>query len=124
MTESEINQLADTIRETAFETHKYFKNGFLEKVYENSLRNRLRKQGLKIDQQLPISVLDEDGSIVGEYYADLIVEDLILIELKAAKALVDEHTAQTLAYLRATKYNHGILINFGSAKLQIRKFIQ
>lgn len=93
-------------------------------MYENSLRNRLRKQGLKIDQQLPISVLDEDGSIVGEYYADLIVEDLILIELKAAKALVDEHAAQTLAYLGATKYKHGILINFGSAKLQIRKFIQ
>jgi len=77
MKEEEINQLADTIRESAFAARKYFKNGFLEKVYENSLRNRLRKMGLNVEQQVAIPVLDEDGSVVGDYVADLIVEGSI-----------------------------------------------
>ena len=124
MNDSEVNKLADVVRETAFLTHRYFKNGFLEKVYENSLRNRLRKLGLKVEQQVPIPVVDEDGSTVGDYIADLLVEDLMLIELKAVKRIKDEHIAQVLAYLRATKMCHGLLINFGSQKLQIRKFIQ
>ena len=124
MKQSEINSLADTIRETAFSAHKYFKSGFLEKVYENSLRYRLRKIGLKVEQQIPIPVIDEDGSVVGDYVADLIVNDTILVELKAVKTIADEHTAQVLAYLRATDLHHGLLINFGSQKLQIRKFIQ
>lgn len=78
MEETEINRLADIIREAAYSAHEYFKNGFLEKVYENSLRNRLKKQGLKVEQQIPIPVLDKDGSVVGDYVADLIVEDSIL----------------------------------------------
>lgn len=123
MKESEINRLADTIRGMSFAAHTYFKNGFLEKVYENSLRNRLKKFGLKVDQQIPIPVIDEDGSVVGDYVADLIVENAIIIELKAVKSLIDEHIAQVLAYLRATEVRHGMLINFGSQKLQIRKFI-
>ncbi len=120
----DINKLADTIRECAFAAHKYFKNGFLEKVYENSLRNRLLKLSFKVEQQVAIPVLDEDGSVVGDYFADLVIENKVLIELKAVKGLTDEHTAQVLAYLRATDINHGLLINFGSPKLQIRKFIQ
>ncbi len=124
MKDAEINNLADTIRESAFAVHKYFRNGFLEKVYENSLRNRLQKIGLDVRQQVAIPVFDEDGAIVGDYFADLIVEDSVLIELKSAKGLVDEHIAQVLAYLRATDIKHGILINFGAPKLQIRKFIQ
>lgn len=123
MEESAVNSLADIIRENAFSAHTYFKNGFLEKVYENSLRNRLRKAGLKVEQQIPIPVIDEDGSVVGDYVADLIVEDTLLIELKAIKALSDEHTAQILAYLKTTQLKHGMLINFGSQKIQIRKFI-
>ena len=124
MNESEINQLADMIRETAYLVRKYFKNGFLEKVYENSLRNRLRELGLKVDQQASVPVVDEDGSTVGDYIADLIVEGMILVELKAVKSIKNEHMAQVLAYLRATEMGHGLLINFGSQKLQIRKFIQ
>ena len=123
MKEEEINQLADTIRESAFAAHKYFKNGFLEKVFENSLRNRLRKMGLNVEQQVAIPVLDEDGSVVGDYVADLIVEGSILIELKAVKTISDEHIAQVLAYLRGTEMDRGLLINFGASKLQIRKFI-
>ena len=124
MNESEINKLADMVRETAFLTHSYFKNGFLEKVYENSLRNRLRKLGFKVDQQVSVPVVDKDGSTVGDYVADLVVEDTILVELKAVQTIKNEHIAQVLAYLRATEMCHGLLINFGSQKLQIRKFIQ
>ena len=124
MDESQINGLADNVREMAYLTHRYFKNGFLEKVYENSLRNRLSKLGLKVDQQVSIPVVDEDGSTVGDYMADLIVEDTLLVELKAVKTITNEHIAQVLAYLRATDMCHGLLINFGSQKLQIRKFIQ
>jgi GxxExxY protein len=124
MKEEDINFLAGTIRETAFSALKYFKNGFLEKVYENSLKNRLRKLNLKVEQQIPIPVVDEDGSVVGDYLADLIIDDKILLELKAVKSISDEHIAQVLAYLRATQINHGLLINFGAPRLQIRKFIQ
>ncbi len=123
MTETEINQLADTNRETAFSIHTYIKNGFLEKVYENSLRNRLMTLGLNVEQQVAIPVTDEDGSTVGEYLADLIVEKHILIELKAVKSISNEHTAQILSYLKATGIAHGLLTNFGAEKLQIRKFI-
>ena len=118
---TEIQQLTDTIRQTAFALHCYLKNGLLEKVYENGLAHRLRKLGLKVKQQHPIPVLDEDGTILGEYFADIVINNVIIIELKAVKTLADEHTAQVLAYLRATHLKHGILINFGNPKLQIQK---
>lgn len=121
---TEIQQLTDTIRETAFSLHCYLKNGLLEKVYENGLAHRLRKKGLKVKQQCPIPVYDEDGTLLGEYFADLVMEELIIIELKAVKTLADEHTAQVLAYLRATNLKHGILLNFGNPKLQIKKLAQ
>ncbi|EDY84986.1 hypothetical protein VDG1235_4620 [Verrucomicrobiia bacterium DG1235] len=119
----QIQSLTDTIRETSFALHTYLRNGLLEKVYESGLANRLRKQGLSVIQQHPINVYDEDGSILGEYYADLFVENEIIVELKAVKTLADEHTAQVLAYLRATNTQHGILINFGSPKPQIKKYV-
>jgi len=121
---TEIQQLTDTIRETAFSLHCYLKNGLLEKVYENGLAHRLRKKGLKVKQQCPIPVYDEDGTLLGEYFADLVVAELITIELKAVKTLADEHTAQVLAYLRATNLKHGIFLNFGNPKLQIKKLAQ
>lgn len=119
---TEVKTLVDTIRQTAFEAHVYLGHGHLEKVYENSLRNRLQRKGLHVEQQVPLSVFDEDGSLLGEYFADLVVGGLI-VELKAAKALDDAHVAQILGYLRASKKKHGILINFGAAKFEIRKLI-
>lgn len=113
----------DTIRQSGYETHVYFKNGFLEKVYENSLANRLRKKGLKVLQQHPLTVIDEDGSNVGEYFADLFVESRVIIELKAVQSLNDNHTAQILSYLKASKIKHGMLLNFGAPKFEVRKFI-
>lgn len=120
---TEIQQLTDLIRETAYSLHCYLRNGMLEKVYENGLAHRLRKQGIDVRQQVPISVKDEDGTVLGEYIADLVVQDIIIIELKATKAIADEHIAQVLAYLRATGIEHGVLVDFGAPKLQIKKLI-
>jgi GxxExxY protein len=123
MTEQNARQLADTIRETAFAAHRFLRHGQNEKVYENSLRNRLRKLGLKIDQQHPINVHDEDGTLLGEFFADLVVNDEFIIELKAVRALNDDHTAQVLGYLRASRLEHAMLINFGAPKIEFRKYI-
>jgi len=122
-TENEIFLLCDQIRVISFDLHKYLRYGHLEKVYENGLANRLRKTNLKVDQQYPLKVYDEDGSVLGEYFADLFVESKIIVELKACKALAPEHTAQLLGYLRACQVEHGLLINFGAPKLQIKKYV-
>ena len=114
--------LCDQVRETAFGLQKYHRHGHNEKVYENGLAHRLRKQGLKVVQQHPLHVFDEDGTILGEYFADLLVEDTLIIELKAVKTLVDEHVAQLLGYLRSSRREHGLLINFGAPILQVKKY--
>ena len=118
----DIFRLSDIIRETSFVLHRYLRHGHLEKVYENGLVHRLRKAQLKIEQQYPLKVYDEDGTVLGEYFADLFVESKIIVELKACKALAPEHTAQLLGYLRACHIEHGLLVNFGAPKLQIRKY--
>ncbi len=81
------NELCDFVRETAFAIHRYHKHGHLEKVYENALAHRLRKAGLNVEQQFPLKVFDEDGTPIGEYFADLIIEDTLIVELKACRAL-------------------------------------
>jgi len=93
--------------------------GFLEKVYENSLAIELTRRGLAVEQQKPIRV-HYSGVLVGEYYADLAVADLVLVEIKAAKALAEEHEAQLLNYLKATPFEVGLLLNFGP-KLEIKR---
>jgi len=117
-----VNELCRLVRETAYAIHVYHGHGHLEKVYENALTHRLRKLGLNVKQQYPITVFDEDGTIIGEYFADLIVEEILIAELKACRALVNEHTAQVLGYLRSTRKEHGLLMNFGSYKFQIQKY--
>jgi len=117
-----VFEVCDVVRETGFAMHKYFGPGHLEKVYENSYTNRLRKIGLDVKQQYPIKVHDEDGSIVGEYLADLFIENILIVELKAVRSTNDEHIAQVLGYLRATEIEHGLLINFGAKKFQIKKY--
>lgn len=86
--------------------------GFLEKVYENAMVIVLRQMGLKVEQQVKIIVYFA-GQVVGEYFADLVVEGCVIVELKAAQNLLDEHEAQLLNYLRATEYEVGLLLNFG-----------
>jgi GxxExxY protein len=118
-----IFKLCDLVRETSFAIHRYHKQGHLEKIYENALANRLRRLGLNIQQQFPLEVFDEDGTILGEYFADLFIENCLIVELKACQHLSGEHIAQILGYLRSSKIEHGLLINFGAPKLQIKKYI-
>ena len=110
--------LSDQVRQIAYDIHAYHGHGHLEKVYENALAHRLRKAGLEANQQHAIRVLDEDGTIIGDYYAELYVEKELLIEVKAAKALAPEHEAQIIGYLKSCRMKHGLLIHFWL--LQIR----
>jgi GxxExxY protein len=119
-----IKELSDRVRQTSYDIHVYHGHGHLEKVYENTLCHRLRKAGLDVKQQHPIRVFDEDGTLVGDYLADLLVENELVVEVKAARTLAPEHEAQVLGYLKSAKLEHGLLINFGSYKFQIRKFIR
>jgi len=119
----EIMRLCDLVRQTGFDLRKYHGSGHLEKIYENGLAHRLRKQGIRVEQQVPITVLDEDGTPLDDYFADLLIEGVLIIELKACRAIADEHIAQILGYLRATRIEHGLLINFGAAKYEIKKYV-
>jgi len=94
--------------------------GFLEKCYENGLAYELRKAGLKVAQQVPLKVWYDD-IVVGEYVADLIVEDVVLIELKAQKSLDEIHSAQCINYLAATRLPICLLINFGR-RVEVKRF--
>ncbi len=120
---NDILRLCDTIRETSFAIHRYLHCGHLEKVYENALAHRLKKRGIAVEQQYALPVYDEDGTLLGDYYADLLVAGCLVVELKACKTLVAEHTAQLLGYLRAARMEHGLLINFGAPRLQIHKYV-
>ena len=96
--------------------------GFLEKVYENALCVELRKEGLKFQSQKPI-VVNNKGIQIGEYIADIIVEDKLLLELKALAALCSSHDAQVMNYLKATNLSVGLLLNFGRPKLGIKRIV-
>ena len=115
-------QLCDTVRETSCASQVFHGPGPLEKVYENALAHRLRKLGLDVQQQHPQTVRDEDGTVLGEYFADLFVEGCLIVELKACRALANEHVAQVLGYLKAARIEHGLLINFGSYRFEIKKY--
>jgi GxxExxY protein len=102
---------------TVYQTLGY---GFLEKVYANALTAELNRMGLKVVQEARISVYYR-GKIVGEYFADLVVADKVIVERKAVKELAIEHEAQLLDYLRATPYEVGLLLNFGPKSEYRRK---
>ena len=119
----DINALCDIVRQTSFDIHVYLKNGHLEKVYENALVHRLRKRGLKVLPQHPLKVYDEDGTELGDYHADLYIEDCLIVELKAVRSIADEHVAQILGYLRCSRVETGLLINFGAPKLSVKKYL-
>ena len=117
-----VKALCDIVRETAYAIHVYHGQGHLEKVYENALANRLRKAGLVVMQQHPLTVYDEDGTVIGEYFADLFVDGRLIVELKACRTLAPEHVAQVLGYLKSARIEDGALINFGSYRFEIRKY--
>src|SRR5687767_14581921 len=121
--DGEILRLSDVVRRTSLEIHKYLRGGFTEKIYENALAHRLRKQGIRAEQQQCIRVFDEDGTLLGLLRTDILIERRLICEIKSCSALVDAHIAQLLGYLRATGMQHGLLINFGGRKLEIKKYI-
>jgi GxxExxY protein len=119
----DIFTLCDIIRQTSFDVYKYLRSGHREKIYENALAHRLTKRGINLTQQHELQVFDEDGTLLGDLRADLFIENRLICEIKGVRSLVDEHVAQLLGYLRASRIEHGLLINFGGPKLEIRKFI-
>jgi len=118
----DIFKLCDQVRETAFAIHRYHRHGHVEKIYGNALAHRLRKAGRKIAQQHPPKVCDEDGTLLGDFFADLLVEGELIVELKAVRTVADEHVAQILGYLRSARREHGVLLNFGAPVFYVKKY--
>jgi len=118
----DLNEITYKINGAIFEVNRELGYGFLEKVYENALMIELANAGLKAENQLPIKVKYK-GKEVGDYFADIVVEGQIVLELKVADSLQKIHEAQLLNYLKATDMKIGILVNFTHPKAQIKRFI-
>ncbi|MBI4835128.1 MAG: GxxExxY protein [Planctomycetes bacterium] len=122
MTEFLYKEITEEIIGSAFEVYKTLGYGFLEKVYENALLQELKVRKIKTNQQYPIKIRYK-GSLVGEYIADIIVEDKIIVELKAEKEYNAVHEAQLLNYLKATGIKVGLLLNFGRQKCEHKRLV-
>src|SRR5687768_2904697 len=109
---SSVNQITEKIIGCSYSVSNVLGCGFLEKVYENALTHELRKKELKVLQQHPIKVF-YDKIVVGEYIADLFVENRVIVEIKALRTLEEAHISQCLNYLKATNIKIGLVINFG-----------
>ncbi len=118
----DINEITQKIIGCAYTVSNTLGIGFVEKVYENALAHTIHKSGLRVVQQYPIKVV-YNQIIVGEFFADLLIEDRVLVELKAVSMLVTEHTAQALNYLRASGLEICLLINFGKPKVEIKRLL-
>jgi len=118
----EVNEVTEKIIGCVYKVSNTLGGGFLEKVYENASTIEVGKTGLDVRQQYPIEV-KYDGIIVGEFFADLLVANLVLVEFKAVKLLEDVHTAQCLNYLRATRLPVCLLINFYRPKVEVKRII-
>jgi GxxExxY protein len=114
-------KLTGEIIESFYKVYNRLGYGFLEKVYENALKTELENKGLNCVPQFPVKVYYEN-KIVGEYFADLIVENKVILELKASKKLSNAHEIQLINYLKATNLKVGLLLNFGR-KPQFRRKI-
>lgn len=117
-----INDLTEKVIGCAFTVSNALGAGFLEKVYENALAYELRHSGLEVVQQHPISV-QYRGQVVGEYVADLFVDQRLIIEIKAVKGVDQVHIAQCINYLKATRHHVGLLLNFGKPKLEVKRLV-
>ena len=120
--ERRLNEITERIIAGAYVVANTLGHGFLEKVYENALAHELRKGGLAVEQQKAITVR-YDGVVVGDYVADLLVQDTILVELKPVRALDDIHIAQCLNYLKAAGLKVCLLFNFGTPRIQIKRLM-
>ena len=114
--------LSYQIMNAAYTVHNTLGMGFLEKVYENALMIELQKRNIKYQQQVPIKVYYE-GAVVGDYMADVLVEDKIILEIKVVKELSEVHEAQLMNYLKATNLKLGILLNFAKIKVESKRIV-
>ena len=119
----DIFTLCNIVGQTSFDVHKYLRSGHRENIYENALAHRLRKKGINVEQQQGVKVFDEDGTLLGNLKTDLLIEKRLICEIKSCHTLIDEHVSQLLGYLRASRIEHGLLINFGGSRLEIKKYI-
>ena len=113
-------EITEAVIGCAFDVIKELGSGFLESVYEKALLLALKQKGLSAVAQQPLSVMFR-GENVGDFFADLVVEQKVLVELKAVKALIPEHQSQLINYLHASDMEVGLLINFGNPKLEIKR---
>ena len=118
----DINELTYAINGAVFEVNRILGPGFLEKVYENALLVELKERGIKAEAQSPIRVMYKD-IVVGEYQADIIVENQVIVELKTVDKIQKVHEAQLLNYLNATGIKVGLLVNFKSTKADIKRMV-
>ena len=118
-----IDGLTEKVIGCAYRVANTLGTGFLEKVYENALAYELAKAGLRVQQQHPLAVR-YDNVVVGEYFADLLVEDILPLELKAAKGLDEANLAQCLNYLKASGLTLCLLINFGCPRIDIKRVVR
>jgi GxxExxY protein len=119
----EHEDITEHILAASFEVMHEIGHGFLESVYERSLLIALQSRGLTVKSRVPIEVMFRKH-IVGEFFADLLVENKVIVELKAAKSLAPEHQAQVINYLNATGIEVGLLINFGAPKMDYHRLVR
>jgi GxxExxY protein len=117
-----LNELSNKIIGCAFTVSNTLGIGFLEKVYENALAIELKKSYLHVNQQFPIQVI-YDNFPVGDYFADLVVENSILVELKTVNKINELHQAQCINYLNATGFRVCLLLNFARTKIEVKRFV-
>jgi GxxExxY protein len=118
-----LKPLTEKIIGAAFEVHNHLGSGFLEKIYENALVRELVDRGLRIETQRPIPV-SYKGALVGSYFADVLVESSVICEIKALDGLLPIHEYQILNYLKATGIPVGLLLNFGTARVQVKRMVR
>ena len=119
---SRSDAVTEAVIGAAYDVANTLGTGFLEKVYENALAHELRKRRHGVEQQKKLEVL-YDGVVVGDYVADLVVEQLVIVELKAVKQLDNNHQAQCLNYLKATGLSVALLINFGAPRVEVKRIV-
>ncbi len=120
---TELDAVTERVIGCAYEVSNTLGCGFLERVYENALAVELHQRGLRVHQQKPIQVTYK-GVVVGDYVLDLLVEDAVIVEVKAMDALDEAHTAQCLNYLKAAGHQVCLLFNFGKPRIQMRRFVR
>jgi GxxExxY protein len=119
---SDINRVTQRIITCVYRVSNTLGSGFLEKVYENALAIELGHNGLKVKQQHPIKVFYADQP-VGDFAADLLIDDCVIVELKSARTLDEVHAAQCLNYLKATRLKVCLLVNFGRPRVEVKRIV-